>query len=144
VAAPAPEIVLADGEEANGLSHMLSELIKQNVEQNASKLNDFMSLEGTVSIEVPDAEESLTMVFSRGRLSFHNGILGRPQVRIRANSDQVMNLSLLPIMSGLGMPNYLSPAGRDVVKAIITRRLVISGMHNLHVLNPLTRIFSVV
>ncbi|MHB8573109.1 MAG: hypothetical protein ACYDAY_09150 [Candidatus Dormibacteria bacterium] len=141
--ATAPEIVLAQGEEANGLANMLSELIKQNVEQNQSKLHDFMQMQGVVSIEVPDAEEAITLDFGRGRLVVSNGVVGRPMVRIRANSDLVMGLSLMPI-GPLGLPNYLSSAGRDVVRSLMTGGLRINGMHHLDLMNRLTRIFSVV
>jgi hypothetical protein len=43
----------------------------------------------------------------------------------------------------MGMPNYFDSAGRDVVKALLSRRLRIGGMWRVDTLNRVTRLFSV-
>ena len=140
----APEIVYADGEdEASPMAAMLAGLITANIEQNPERWDDFHKLSGTsVSIEVPDIEEALTLTFAGDDLVVRNGKRGRPAVSITADSDVVMALNLVKT-GPMGMPNYFDEAGRNVVKALLNGKLKIGGMWRVDTLNRVTRLFSV-
>lgn len=143
-ATAAPAVVYPDGEdEASAMAAMLAGLITANVEQHPERWKDFRALSGTsVSIEVPDIEESLTLTFAGDDLVVRNGVQGRPAVSITADSDVVMTLNLVKT-GPMGMPNYFDSAGRDVVKALLNRKLRIGGMWRIDTLNRVTRLFSV-
>jgi hypothetical protein len=140
----APEVVYAEGEEeATAMASMLAGLITANVEQNPERWDDFHKLSGTsVSIEVPDIEEALTLTFAGDDLVVRNGLRGRPAVSIKADSDVVMALNLVKT-GPMGMPNYFDEAGRNVVRALLSGKLKIGGMWRVDTLNRVTRLFSV-
>jgi hypothetical protein len=140
----APEIVYADGEDdASPMGAMLAGLISANIEQNPERWDDFHKLSGTsVSIEVPDIEEALTLTFAGDDLVVRNGKRGRPAVSITADSDVVMALNLVKT-GPMGMPNYFDEAGRNVVRALLNGKLKIGGMWRVDTLNRVTRLFSV-
>jgi hypothetical protein len=137
-------VVYPDGEEeASAMASMLAGLITANVEQHPDRWNDFHKLSGTsVTIEVPDIEEALTLTFAGDDLIVRNGKQGRPAVTITADSDVVMALNLVKT-GPMGMPNYFDENGRNVVKAILGRKLKIGGMWRVDTLNRVTRLFSV-
>jgi hypothetical protein len=137
-------VVYPDGEEeASAMASMLAGLITANVEQNPERWSDFHKLSGTsVTIEVPDIEEALTLTFAGDDLVVRNGKRGRPAVSIKADSDVVMALNLVKT-GPMGMPNYFDEAGRNVVKAMLTGKLKIGGMWRVDTLNRVTRLFSV-
>jgi hypothetical protein len=137
-------VVYPDGEEeASAMASMLAGLITANVEQNPERWNDFHKLSGTsITIEVPDIEEALTLTFAGDDLIVRNGKRGRPAVSIKADSDVVMALNMVKT-GPLGMPNYFDENGRNVVKAMLSGKLKIGGMWRVDTLNRVTRLFSV-
>ncbi|MDQ6747904.1 MAG: SCP2 sterol-binding domain-containing protein [Candidatus Dormibacteraeota bacterium] len=143
-AAAAPVVVYPGGEdEASAMAAMLAGLITANVEQHPERWKDFRALSGTsVWIEVPDIEASLTLTFAGDDLVVRDGRQGRPAVSITADSDVVMALNLVKT-GPLGMPNYFDAAGRDVVMALLNRKLRIGGIWRVDTLNRVTRLFSV-
>jgi hypothetical protein len=122
---------------------MLGALIKANVEGRPAKRRDFDHLETRVGIRVRDIGESVTLDFGGGRLLVHNGLKPKRAITITADSETVMELSLLRI--GLfGLPVYYDSTGRDVVRKLLAGTLKIDGMAaNIFSLNAVTRIFSV-
>jgi hypothetical protein len=137
-------VIYPDGEdEASAMAMMLSGLITANVEQHPERWADFHALSGTsVCISVPDIEEALTLTFAGDDLVVRGGRQGRPAVTITADSDVVMALNLVKT-GPLGMPNYFDSAGREVVRALLGRKLRIDGMWRVDTLNRVTRLFSV-
>lgn len=142
--ADAITVVYADGEdEASAMATMLAGLITANVEQHPERMSDFKALSGqSVAIRVPDIDEALTLTFAGDDLVVRGGVRGKPAVTITAGSDVVMALNLLKI-GPMGLPNYFDENGRNVVKALLGRRLRIGGMWHLDTLNRVTRLFSV-
>ncbi len=133
----------ADGDDASPFAQMLGELIKANVESRTEKRRDFESLEARVGIRVRDIGESVTLDFRGGRLVVHNGLKPKRALTITADSDTVMQLSLLRI-GPFGMPVYVDSNGREVVRKLLSGRLKIDGMlTNIFSLNAVTRLFSV-
>jgi hypothetical protein len=125
------------------MAQMLAGLIIANVSQHPERMADFRRLTGeSVYIEAPDIEESLTLTFAGDDLVVRPGRQGRPVISITADSDVLMALNLLKI-GPMGMPNYFDQDGRNVVRALASRRLRIGGMWHVDVLNRVTRLFSV-
>jgi hypothetical protein len=137
-----PEVVLADGDAASGLASMMGTLLAQNVERAPHKFEDFRRVESTVLIDVTDLGEAITMSFVGDRCTIHNGPRGKARVRIRTDSETLMQLSQLKI-GALGLPNYFDDNGKAIMRAMSKGRLRIGGMHHVATLNRVTRLFSV-
>ncbi len=139
----AGQVEYPDGEDASPFAQMLGQLIKANVENSQERRRDFERLRARVGIKVRDIGESVTLDFRGGRLLVHNGLKPRREITITADSDTVMQLSLLRI-GPFGMPLYIDSTGRDVVRKLLGGSLKIDGMlGNIFTLNAVTRIFSV-
>ncbi len=143
-------IELAPGAEDNGLASMLAELVRQNLEQKPHKLADFHALDGSVAILAEDIEVALTLRFGSGRLMIHDGIVGIPDVAIRAQSDTILALSTMPLTSPLALPVPMpkDQAGKDTMKSVWKAMrdgsFEVSGMAgHFGMLLHLTRIMSV-
>jgi len=136
------DIKLAKGAEEIGLANMLQDLLSQNLEQNPRKISDFSRLFIEIGLIVPDAEIELTMAFSRGTLTIHPGIKGKPGLMITSESYAVMALSNVKIR--WGMPYYFDEEGKEVLGAMRTGRIKIKGMvTHFPSLIRLSRIMSV-
>ncbi|HXA29175.1 MAG TPA: SCP2 sterol-binding domain-containing protein [Candidatus Angelobacter sp.] len=136
------EVVLAAGDQASGLASMMGTLLAQNVERVPAKYQDFRRVDADVVIAVNDLDQAITLRFSGERCTIHNGRTGSPRVSITTDSETLMRLSMLKI-GPLGLPNYFDEPGRNVLRAMRSGRLRISGMHHLPTLNRITRLFSV-
>lgn len=133
----------AAGDEASAFGQMLGGLIEANVESRPERRRDFEQLKSRVGIFVTDIEEGVTLDFQGGHLVVREGLDPERDMTIRADSHTVMDLSSVKI-GFAGIPNYLDPAGREVVGRMLQGRLRIQGMFgNLTVLNQVTRLFSV-
>lgn len=123
-------------------SYVLSELLETNVKQNPHKMKTFKSLYGVVAIDLKDIEAAVTLVFSGGKARIEQGIVGKPDIVIRTDSDKVIGLNSISIKFGL--PYYFDEAGMTVIKQILSGELKIEGML-LHpvILTRLTKIMSV-
>ena len=120
------EIKLADGAEEIGLANMLRDLINQNIEQNPHKLIDFKQLDISIGLDVFDVDIKLTLAFSNSMLTIQPGILGEPELNITADSGTIMNLSNQKIKWGL--PYYFDQTGREILAAMQSRRLMVTGL----------------
>ena len=105
--------VAADAEN-NGLAAMLSSLILQNLNDKPSKRVDFAKLRGRVAIVAEDAGVSLTLVFEGNMLTLHDGIVGVPDITVRANSDDIVQMSLLELTPLFGLPNPRGQTARQI------------------------------
>lgn len=151
-----PAIELSPGAEDNAFATMLAELLRQNLESKPHKRKDFDALDGTVALVADDANVALTLEFSSarrsadgaGRVLFHDGIRGVPDVTVRGSADAIMALSNVPIVRALGLPLPTDRASLELVRSMIraTRagELRIYGMlGNTSLLSRLTRVMSV-
>lgn len=149
-------IELSKGAEENAFATMLAELLRQNLESKPHKRRDFDALDGTVALVADDANVALTLEFSSaqragnaaGRVVFHDGIRGVPDVTVRGSADAIMALSNVPIVRALGLPLPTDRGSLDVVRSMIraTRlgELRVYGMlGNAGLLSRLTRVMSV-
>ena len=119
-------IILTEEAEAVGLAVMLKDLLDQNLVQHPHKLSDFRRLNMGFALIVTDAELELTMMFKGGNLTIHAGIHPEAKVQIAIETEMVLAMSNLKIKNGL--PYYFDETGRQVLKAIFTRKLKIRGM----------------
>ena len=127
-------IVLAEGAEDVGIATMLADLIRQNLEQNPRKWNDFRKLATGVFIDVLDAEVSVTLAFSAGALIVHAGLYGEPLIRITTSADVLLGLCMLRVVNGI--PRLFHRHSRALIGNMLRGEVRISGI----VRNPLQMI----
>ncbi len=137
-----PVIVLDEGAKDVGLAEMLFNLLSQNLEQNPQKLSSFGALKSNVVIVARDIDITITLAFKGGELTIYDGIVGKADLKIVADHDAILALSLINIF--MGLPNYLDKTGRDILKRLLLGSIQIEGLlkHPLQ-LTHLTKIFSV-
>ena len=120
------QIKVAEGAVGIGLAVMLRDLLTQNLEQNPHKLLDFYNLNIPGGLNVSDAQIKLTLEFSRGSLTIHEGIKDNSGLNITADSGTIMNLSNQRIKWGL--PYYFDETGKEIMAAMKSGRLKVKGM----------------
>ena len=126
----------------NGLAVMLSDLIRQNLDQNPGKIKIFNSLKARVLIEARDIQTAVGLEFKQGELSISGNTIAQPNLHIIADSATVLDLCLLKIKFGL--PYFFDANGFKVLKKLLTRQLIIKGMlRHFSTLVKLTELFSV-
>lgn len=145
IAAPGAvaEVVLARGEQASGLAVMVGTLLAQNVSRHPERLRDFRRLAADVTLDVTDVGTAVTLSFDGDRCTVHEGVVGRPRVRLTTDSATLLELGQVRI-GPFGLPHFLDAPGRRVVAAVAAGRLRLRGLHHLPTLLRVTRLFSVV
>ena len=74
-----------------------------------------------MAIVAEDAEVALTLRFSGGKLTIFDGIVGIPDVAVRASSDAIINMSNIPLTSfGAPFPGLRDKAGIAVMRDVFT------------------------
>lgn len=135
-------IVLKDASEI-GLAVMLSDLIRQNLEQNPEKIKDFNSLDANVAIEARDIQIIIGLEFKQGKLTISKDSSFKPDLHILTDSETILALCLVKIKFGL--PYFFDANGFRIFKKLLSGELVIKGlMSHFAVLVKLTKVFSVV
>lgn len=139
-----PVIELGPGAEENGFALMLQDLIRQNLADHPEKRRDFARLAARIALVVEDAGVSVTLRFDAGRLTLHDGIVGIPDLTIRATTDDITQMSLLPLLPRLRLPDPRDPVTQHVLRASREGRIRMYGaLANLPSVIRLTRILSV-
>jgi hypothetical protein len=138
-----PVIVLDDGAKDVGLAVMLSDLIRQNLEQNPEKIRDFNSLNANVAIEALDIQILIGLEFKQGKLTISKNSSFKPDLHIITDSETIIALCLLKIKFGL--PYFFDANGFRIFKKLLSGELVIKGLlSHFSALVKLTKLFSVV
>jgi len=137
-----PVFVLDKEAKDTGLADIMFNLICQNLEQKPHRVRSFQALHSNVVIVVRDIDITVTLAFKRGELTIYHGIVGKADLKIIADHDAILELSLINIVKGL--PNYFNRAGRTILRKLLLGDLKIEGMltHPLQLIY-LTKIFSV-
>jgi hypothetical protein len=112
-------------EEPNGLAAMLGGLIEANLEQHPERLA-LLSKSSTYAITAPDADVSVTIHLGPDGVRVANGVRGTPHVSVRAQSDDLIALSSVPLRFGL--PDAMTSEGRAVLKKLLSGRLKVKGV----------------
>ena len=120
-----PIVVHASAEE-NGMANMVAELMRTNIATSRYKALCFRLLRGVVGLHVPDAEVSATLVFNRGSCVIYDGIQGRPDVEIEADSESLLELSNMRIVAGL--PFYFDSTGMAILGKTLGGEVKIDGL----------------
>jgi hypothetical protein len=122
---------------------MLSDLIRQNLDQNPGKIKLFNSLDARVLIEARDIQVTAGLEFKQERLTVSKGFSVKPDLHIIAGSSTILDLCLLKIKFGL--PYFFDRAGFKVLKKLLTGQLIIKGMlRHIFTLVKLTKLISVI
>lgn len=123
-------------------SFILSDLIESNLKQKPEKMRTFNNLYGAIAIDLKDIEASVTLFFQGGKLRIEQGIVGKPDLVIRTDSDKVIGLNSINIKFGL--PYYFDEPGMTVLKQLVNGDLQVEGMLSHPIkLTRLTKIMSV-
>jgi len=139
----APAVELIGDANDNGLANMIGTLISQNLEDNKELSRDLARMDGRVALIAQDVGVSLTLHFSRGRLSIYDGIVGLPDITLRADSDEILSLSLVE-STHFGLPDPRGEHLQKVAKAAWNGRLRLYGLvANLPLLARLNRLMAV-
>jgi len=137
-----PVILLDEGAQGVGLGEMLFNLLGQNLEQKPPRAFCFEALNSNVVIVARDIDITVTLAFKQGEMTIYNGIIGKADLKIIADHDVILDLSLVNILKGF--PNFFDKTGRAILKKLFLGNLKIEGMlrHPLQLI-CLTKIFSV-
>jgi hypothetical protein len=111
--------------EPNGLATMLGGLIEANVTAHPERAR-LLSKRATYGIVAPDIDVAVSIRLSRGTVTVRNGIVGRPDVVVRANSEDLIGLSAVPLKFGL--PDMSTKEGRDVNRKLLKGQLKVKGL----------------
>jgi hypothetical protein len=109
----------------NGLSTMMGGLIEANLTAHPERAA-LIQKRATYAIVAPDVDVAVSIRLYRGTVTVRNGVVGRPNVVIRANSDDLMSLSAVPLRFGL--PDLKTKEGRDVNRKLLKGQLQVKGM----------------
>lgn len=120
--------VAPEGGSPNGFATMLADLLQQNMEERPEHVEVLKRTLGRVAVLVEDADVAVTIVFGgdeRGA-EVHSGVVGLPDVTVRAQTEDVMRMSLMEFFSRVPLPN---PRG-EVVRSVMERSR--SGQVHIH------------
>ncbi|MGZ3515198.1 MAG: hypothetical protein ACXU93_14725, partial [Thermodesulfobacteriota bacterium] len=114
-----PVIILDDGAKEIGLAVMLSDLIRQNLEQKPEKIDDFNALDAKVLIEARDVQIVVGLEFKQGNLTVSKGSFIKPDLHIITDSTTVLDLCFVKIKFGL--PYFFDANGSKILKKILAK-----------------------
>jgi hypothetical protein len=111
--------------EPNGLATMMGGLIEANLTAHPER-SALLQKRATYAIQAPDVDVAVSIRLYRGTVTIRNGIIGRPDVLIRANSDDLVGMSAVPLRFGL--PDLRTKEGRDLSRKLLKGRLKVQGL----------------
>jgi hypothetical protein len=129
-------------DEPNGIAAMIGGLLEANLEQHPER-RALLAPPTTIGIVATDARAATTIHLAPGRVTIANGIVGRPKVKVSTDSITLTELSSTPLR--LGLPDAMTPAGRETMRKLLQRKLQVKGLL-LHpaVVSRLNRLLSVI
>lgn len=120
---------LYDGDEANGLASILGVLLSQNFENYSGRARIARRMPRPVAIYSTDTFSTATIVFGHESATIYNDIVGRPSVIVKATVDQILDTSQLKMKAGGLLPvGFFTPRGLGILRAILTRKMVVKGL----------------
>jgi hypothetical protein len=119
-------IELAPGADENGLATMLATLMAQNLADHPPRERVLARLGGRIAIVAEDADVALTIELRRGRVVFHDGIVGIPDLTIRGGFEQISDMSR---MESVGpFPDPRGEVNRAMARALREKKLRVFGL----------------
>ncbi|MEM9070856.1 MAG: SCP2 sterol-binding domain-containing protein [Myxococcota bacterium] len=140
-----PSVHLSPGADNNGFAVMLAQLIRQNIDDRPEKKEAMGKMTGRVALVVEDLSLAVTLRFEEGRLTVHDGVVGIPDLTVRAPSEWHTRMSLVELEPRLGLPNPRGDVAREVFEASRRGDVKVYGMFtSLPLMLRLTQVMSVV
>jgi hypothetical protein len=128
-------------EEPNGLAAMIGGLIEANLEAHPERVA-LLRRRASIGIVAADAGVALTLHLAPGRVTVSNGITGKPQVVVRADSETLTALTSVPLR--FGFPDAMTAEGRAVTRKLLNRSLKVHGLAvHPRIVSHLNRLLSV-
>ncbi len=116
--------------EPNGLAAMIGGLIQGNLDADPERTG-LLSSPATYAIVAPDVDVAVSIRVKDGSVTVRNGLVGRPDIVITADSDALLGLSSVPLRFGL--PDATTKEGREVTRKLLNGELKVKGL----LFNPL-------
>jgi hypothetical protein len=104
---------------------MLGGLIEANLAAHPDR-EALLRKRATFAIVSPDVDVAVSIRLYRGTVTIRNGVVGHPDVTVRANSDDLIGLSSVPLRWGL--PDMRTKEGREVNRKLLKGRLKVKGL----------------
>jgi hypothetical protein len=120
----APRVQFPDGE-PNGLAAMLGAVIEGNLATHP-ELQRLLGRPASYAIVASDVDVAVSIQLSSGTVAFRNGVVGRPEVMVIADSETLAGMSSVPLR--FGIPDPTTKEGREVNRKILTRQLRVKGL----------------
>lgn len=141
---PEPSVELAPGAGDNGFAEMLATLLRQNLDERPEKREAFSRMLGRVAIVLEDLDSAVTLDFARGQLRIFSGVVGIPDLTVRAPWEWVTKMSLVELEPIFGLPDMRKPIAKEVSQAQQDGTIKMAGMFtNLPLVLRLTQVMSV-
>lgn len=138
-----PAIELAPGAEDHGFAPMLATLLRQNLDDHADKRATALRMRGRVAMVITDLNMSVTLEFVPYAVRVHAGIVGIPDVTVRAPSEYIMKMSMLEL-GRFGLPDPRGEVAKELSAAEKTGAIKYFGaLANIPLMLRLTRVMSV-
>jgi hypothetical protein len=119
-----PMVEYPDGE-PGGLAAMLGGVIEANLAARP-ELARLLETPATFAIVAPDVHVAVSIRLLPGRVTIRDGVVGRPDVMVTADSDTLVGLSTVPLKFGL--PDVTTKEGRLVNRKLLTGKLKVKGL----------------
>jgi len=113
-------------QEPNGLAAMLGGLIQANLAAHPEREALLAKGPATFGISAPDVGVAVSIRISPGRVQVRNGIVGKPDVRVEADSETLVGMSSVPLKFGL--PDAMTKEGREVNRKLLKRERKVRGL----------------
>ena len=113
------------GGEPNGLAAMLGAIIEGNLAAHP-ELERLLATPATYAIVAPDVDVAVSIRLSPGTVAVRNGVVGRPNVVVTADSETLVGMSAVPL--AFGLPDPRTKEGREVNRKLLKRQLRVKGL----------------
>jgi hypothetical protein len=126
--------------EPSGLATMIGGLIEGNLAAHPDRAR--LLRPAVVGIVATDAGVAITLRLAPRRVTVADGLLGRPQVAVEADSATLTELSSTPLR--LGFPDAMTTEGRAVSQKLLRGDLRVRGLgRHPGIVSRLNRLLSV-
>lgn len=126
------------------MAGMLAQLLRANLDERPEKKRTVARMSGRVALVFEDLAQSVTLLFRRGRVVVDAGIVGIPDVTVRAESELVLALSRMELEPRFGLPDPRGDVTKQVLRATQDGSLKVHGLlPSLPLVARLTRLLSV-
>jgi hypothetical protein len=126
--------------EPNGIASMIGGLVEGNLASHPERRT--LLRPALIGIVATDAEAALTLHLSPRRVTVANGLVGRPDVVVRADSATLAELSSVPLQAGF--PDARTPEGRVATGKLLRGEMKVRGLlRHPAMVSRLNRLLSV-